>query len=316
MTIPWTETDVPVLPRHAATPLQQHPIYARAMAAQGVRARSFTPIDRAWRGKVSAMILERRWPLLGASAVLTRGPVWAPEVPVDVRRNGLRSLLGQLRGEFGAVTVTPDLDDEGDPLEAAGWMSAVTPLSVARIDLTPMPEAMRRRMQQKWRNRLCRAERAGLTVRHAAMPDDPDHWLFRREVAQARDRGYKSLPPAFALAWARAGGPRSTRLFTAERDGRPLAAMLFLLHGTAASYHIGWNGAEGRRVDAHNLLLWRAMVWMHVRGIQSLELDVIDTETKPGLARFKLGAGANVLRLGATRLSAPGTRLFASRLAA
>lgn len=152
-----------------------------------------------------------------------------------------------------------------------------------------------------------------MTVIDTPMPETPGHWLLVREAKQAKQRRYRRLPAAFTESWVRAGGRRCARLFTAEHDGECVAAMLFLLHGRSATYHIGWSGPQGRALGAHNLLLWKAQLWMAERGIRSLDLDLIDTETTPGLARFKLGSGARIVTLGATRLSAPGTRLFAER---
>jgi hypothetical protein len=61
--------------------------------------------------------------------------------------------------------------------------------------------------------------------------------------------------------------------------------------------------------------MWRAMTHFAGLGVRMLDLGLIDTERAAGLARFKLGAGARPLALGATSLNAPGTSLFARRAA-
>jgi lipid II:glycine glycyltransferase (peptidoglycan interpeptide bridge formation enzyme) len=81
--------------------------------------------------------------------------------------------------------------------------------------------------------------------------------------------------------------------------------MLFLLHSPWASYHIGWSGAEGRRTNAHALLLWQAMLRLREEGFTTLDLGDVNTEDAPGLARFKIGTGALVAPLGATVLVPP-----------
>lgn len=310
MTLSWTETDDLPLPAGAVAPMQQHPTYGATCAALGTGVRRFALRSGA-RTLGTAQVLVRPWPLLGASALLSRGPVWAPDLPPGLRREGLVALLDGLRADHRAVTVTPDPVAGADPLAGRGWLPMVTPASLAELDLVPDPDRLRAGLRGKWRNGLCRAERAGLAVRETAFPDDPGHWLLAAEVAQARARRYRRLPPAFALAWVRAGGAGGARLFTARRGrGAPVAAMLFLLHGGAASYHIGWSGAEGRATGAHALLMWQAMTRLAARGIRVLDLGNLETDASPGLARFKLGTGARPVTLGATRLSAPGTRLF------
>ncbi|MFV0358985.1 GNAT family N-acetyltransferase [Tropicimonas sp.] len=307
-------TDRHRLPRGVAAPMQQHATYGAACAALGSSAQAYRLTDVRGRIIGAAQILVRRWQLVGAGALLSRGPVWAPDLSDAHRRAALMSLLGLLRSRFCMLAVTPDRYGASDPLDESGWLETMTPCSFARLDLGPPPEDMRARMGGKWRNRLVRAEAGGIRVRHCAMPATADHWLFHREAAQARARRYRRLPPAFAVAWCGAGGMAASRLFTAEQGGRSIAAMLFLLHGRGATYHIGWSGAEGRAAGAHNLLLWQAMLWLRHQGITALDLDSVDTETAPGLARFKIGSGAEVFRLGATRIAAPGTRLFAWRM--
>ena len=53
-------------------------------------------------------------------------------------------------------------------------------------------------------------------------------------------------------------------------------------------------------MSAHNLLMWRAALWLARQGHRRLDLGPIDTANAPGLARFKLGIGAHARRLGGT----------------
>lgn len=293
--------------------MQQHPTYGAACATLGSSLRYFEMRNHAGRLLGAAQVLERPVPLLGRAALLSRGPVWAELVPPSVRRDGLLSLLKRLKQDHRIVAATPEPCEGADPLAGSGWLKAVTPCHLARLDLSADVAAMRARQHGKWRNRLVRAEGAGLEVCQTPMSENPGHWLLMKEADQACARRYRRLPPAFTAAWVQQGGKKSARLFTAQKDGEPVAAMLFLLHGTSATYHVGWSGPEGRRVGAHNLLLWGAQNWLAARGMRQLDLDLIDTRNTPGIARFKLGSGADVVALGATRLSAPGTRFFAPR---
>ncbi len=76
--------------------------------------------------------------------------------------------------------------------------------------------------------------------------------------------------------------------------------MLFLRHGTTVSYHIGWTGREGRAASAHNLILDHAAKQFASEGATLMNLGLLDTETAPGLARFKLGSGARPVQTGGT----------------
>lgn len=303
----WIQTDRPCPPPCAGLPMQQHPTYGAACAALGSDVTWFE-----WReaGRLmgTAQVLGRRWPLFGRFALLSRGPVLATGIEAGAAQEALGRLVRHLHARHRGVLVTPERLAGRDPMAGTGALRMIGEGHVARLSLEPDADLLRAGLHQKWRNRLKRAERGGLTVAAGPMPRVPDHWLMRAEAAQARARRYARLPADFALEWARAG---ETLLMTAEAGGRPVAGMLFLIHAPWASYHLGWTSAEGRRANAHTLMMWRAMLALKARGIRALELGVLDTVGTPDLARFKLGTGARPVALGATWIEAPGSRAVA-----
>ena len=87
---------------------------------------------------------------------------------------------------------------------------------------------------------------------------------------------------------------------TAKQGKETVAAMLFLLHGRGATYHMGWSNEVGRKLNVHNLLLWRAMAQLQAQGVELLDLGGVNTHDLPGISRFKLGTGGQVLTLAGT----------------
>ena len=177
------------------------------------------------------------------------------------------------------------------------------PIASARkafhVDLSPPQATRRAALHQNWRHQLGQAEASPLRVLHR--PLSPDHPLLALEAKQARSHRYQSWPTALTAAFAQTA-PDQTHLFTALLRGHPVAYMLFLTHGSAATYHIGHSTAMGRTTRAHNLLLWQAMNALADRGIKSLDLGV---ETTPEIDRFKRRAGASVHTTGGTWLRWP-----------
>ena len=230
---------------------------------------------------------------------LSRGPVWHDR-PGDVRAalHALRRALLQ-SGPRLLLSMSED--------RVPGVLPLVTPVCMAEIALAPEPATMRARLHQKWRNRLVRAEASGLKVTVTAASGADMDWLLALDGTQARARGYRRLPPAFLAAWTACKGP-PPYLFTARLKGDPVAAMLFLDHAPGATYHLGWNGPQGRALSAHHLLLWRAMRYFARNRRRRLDLGALDTVTAPGLARFKLGTGAQARWLGPTALVPPWRR--------
>lgn len=275
-------------PAAAPLPLQQHPVFAQALRRLRVR------VDMHETAAARAQVICRRWPGIGSVGLVSRGPVWVAAPDPDA--------LAALRRDLGLAHLLVNAETLGDAgaLRAAGFLRLNRPRQVAELALTGDPADWRARMAGKWRNRLVHAESQGLMVRRKALPPDPGHWLFAREAEQQQTRRYRGLPPALIAAIA-AEDARAAQLFTADRAGRPVAAMLFLWHGSGATYQIGWTGPDGRRLSAHNLLLWSAMQWLAARGVQRLDLGGVEADT-PGLARFKLGSGAVARQMGGTWL--------------
>lgn len=265
---------------HAALP--QHPLFFRSLALMGASPDLIGTDD----GPV--IVVRRRFGPLRLAAALRAPPLSAPSLR-HLRRNGVRLCEPEGPGN----------------LRDAGFRQVVTGASIAELDLSGDARARRARMDRKWRGHLNRAERAGLTLRDGAFAGRDAVWLVARELAQRRARRYRTLHPDFARAWATAD-PGAARLFVAEQEGERIAAMLFLIHGSAASYHIGWSGAAGRAVSAHHLLLARAGDWLAERGVGRIDLGTVDTGASPGLARFKLGSGARLRLLGGSWIAVPG----------
>lgn len=279
-------------PAWPGTALQQHPYYAQTLAALGVRG-MVANINGAGQHIGRAQIFQQRFgPVL--AAWLPRGPVWAPDTPHDLRR----AALAHLPRAAPWRALWANTPDHGT---APGLRVAAAPL-VAELDLTP-DSATRRAVQHgKWRNRLRRAEDADLQVDLRPLDLPGDAPLLMHEITQRHARGYAGLPARFTENWP----PGQTLLATAHTrpDAPPVAFMLFLLHAPTASYHMGWSGDQGRAVNAHTLLLWRAADHLAARGFSRLDLGLIDPARTPGLARFKQGCGAKIRRLGATTLTA------------
>lgn len=280
--------------------LQQDWAFADAFAAFGNRAlRAEAQMDG--RTVALAQFSVRSLGGFAEWGLCTRGPVW-----VDADDPALRAeVLRRLRKEAPlkrpkATFFTPDEPDQ--PETRAFWRQAglrrvMTGYSTVMLNLSLSLEDLRAGLHQKWRNRLKRAEDAPISVRSAPPKLSRYAWLLREEERQREARRYEALPTALTPAYAQRGGADRVTVLEAVHKGRPVAAMLFLRHGSAATYHIGWSDAEGRRLGAHNLLLWNAIERLRAAGVRALDLGGVDTEHGAGLARFKLGSGGAVTTL-------------------
>lgn len=228
--------------------------------------------------------------LADGTLALSRGPV------LMLSRYGSRSrdLPGLLQGKRQLVLLNPDRPDPD--LSRIGAVPLISPATVAELNLTGNTRA---NLHQKWRNRLCHAEKQNLRVTRQNMPVDPVHWLLRADTSQQRTRRYRNWPAALTCAFAEAN-PGQAKLFTAFAGETPVSALLLLRHGPVATYHIAHTTARGRHYSAQNLLMWQAITWAARKGVVRFDLGLVSTEDAQGLARFKLGTGAKLRPLGGT----------------
>ncbi|WP_162177173.1 GNAT family N-acetyltransferase [Thioclava indica] len=224
--------------------------------------------------------------------LISRGPVFGPDVPQIVQQAALRRLARRV----GVVIATPERAVGG-----FGLIPLISPRHHAIWSLSPAEPDLRAGLAGKWRNRLVAAERAGLRLRVERNID----WILHADQVQQAARGYRALPARFTQAWAKCA-PDGLRAWRVEdRDGQRLAGLVVLRHGAGASYHIGWSGAQGRRVGAHNFGLWHAALWLRRKGGARFDLGDINSEDGAGRMHFKLGTGAQPHPLGATAWVVP-----------
>ncbi|MCR8825517.1 GNAT family N-acetyltransferase [Pseudosulfitobacter koreensis] len=198
----------------------------------------------------------------------------------------------------GPLILSPDAPMD---LSVHGALPLISPAHQAVVRLHHDRDALRKALHGKWRNRLKHGEKSGLRVVYRALPASADHWLLRADARQQRTRGYRTWPVPLTRAFA-ATAPCAAMLFEAFLGKAPVAAILILRHGDTATYHVGHTTDTGRAASAHTLLMWTAMRWCAEQGHRWLDLGLLDTVSNPGLARFKLGTGADVMPLGGTWL--------------
>lgn len=275
-------------------PLPQTPQFARACARIGVQTRlckreAREGVRLLWQVQSRVILPFGRVDLVSRGPVaedpgelcdwVTRWPHWHDGRPLLLNADG----------------IPPSILRDG------GFWPLMTPATIALLPLAT-PPTLRASLRQKWRNRLNRAQREEIEVRHTDLT--PDHWLLGTEARHAKTKGYKGLPPAFCAIYA-AANPGEAVVYEARHKGQPVAAALILRHGRMATWQIGHSTEEGRRLNAMNLVLWEAATDCWRRGHDMLDLGILNAQDAPGLTRFKLGLGATAHRLGGTWVHLP-----------
>lgn len=283
--------------------LQQSWAYGEALRSLGVEVVRVAALEQGqWRA--CAQWIARRWLGYLSLASCARGPVFAPEADTPWRRDFLRLVrrdipIRPLRVPlFSPNQAAADFD----PQQVQGMHKVMTGYSTVMVDLRQPAEVLRAGLDGKWRNRLHRAQaqpqlKVFFQPSRAQLQD-----LLEQEAQQRKTKGFFGLPTEFVSAYVAAHDKpaQAFRVAWVEHQRKPMAAMLFLLHGSVATYHVGWANDMGREANAHNLLLWRAMQELPACDIEWLDLGGVNTRDLAGISRFKLGVGGQVLTLPGT----------------
>lgn len=282
----------------AAAPLQQDWAYGSSLMMLGVpvlRARIFQGQELVGQ----AQFIVRKWGGLGSMALCTRGPVWIKPLSVVEEAAAYAALKKSLPlSGIRFMVVTPEVP-EGQVHGLKPMRRIMSGMSTVMLDLTPTLEQLRAQLDRRWRHRLVGGESSAMSIHRVGTNVGQYRWLLDAEIQQRSDKKLEGLPVPFFDNYVHSRKQPTQNILTLRADlGRDrIAAMMFLIHGTAATYQVGWTSEKGRDMHAHNLILWKGMEELKARGIRMLDLGGVNTIRSAGIARFKMSTGGKVLTL-------------------
>lgn len=165
------------------------------------------------------------------------------------------------------------------------------------VNLEPPLDVLRKKLDQKWRNQLNRAEKNNLRVIEGEGPAEFDVviGLFeelwkRKQFSQSSDiREFKRMQEQLPLG-------QKMKVLIAEQEGVPVAGLIGTAMGDSGIYLFGATSDRGMQSKGSYLLQWRMIQWMKENGIRHYNLGGINPETNPGVYHFKQGfSGDDVL---------------------
>ena len=279
-----------LLANRALAPMPQRWTYGAVHVALGGQVRRAV----VWKNGLPVALCQcliRRFAGVVHLSLATRGPLWLTDCNRAHVLTLIRRTLPTPRPRACLFTLT-------DAIKSLRLIPMVTPATHAILPLPVTAQSL----HGKWRNALRKAEKSNLLTHHIACPTTALAPLLQSDVKQQAVKSYRGLPAALTQHW-HALSPNDLRLITISKGNETLATALFLRHGNTATYHIAQTTTQGRKYSAGRLALWRAFQDFADSGIHQIDLGNIDTINAPGLARFKLGAGAKAMRLGPTVLA-------------
>jgi len=265
-------------------PLQQHPNFSAAIRQIGAKTQTID-LD----GALPVQTINRF-----GIRFASRGPIWH-DTPTDIQKTSLK--------HSGLHLINSNGGDQS-AFRAAGFRRIVAPRQVAELSLLGTSDDRLKRLKGKWRNGWRQGLKHPQIIKKEPFHPTLHHWLLKADLAQQKAKGFRSLPHSFLNAYG-IENPGNALVFASILKGKPVAAMVFLLHGKVATYHLGWTSEEGRAVAAHHTITMHAGDDLSQNVVERIDLGTVDFENAKGLARFKLGTGATLRTLGGTWARVP-----------
>jgi hypothetical protein len=167
------------------------------------------------------------------------------------------------------------------------------------LDLAPPLDELRKRLDQKWRNQLNRAEKNNLTIVHGSGPSEYEKFLSLYREMWNRKRFDTTVDVnEFRRICEDLPARLKLRILVCLHQGVPVSSIVCSAVGNTGIYLLGATTGSGLQVKAAYLLQWAMIKWLKDNGFRYYDLGGIDPELNPGVYHFKSGlSGREVTRI-------------------
>lgn len=281
--------------------LLQSPEYGRAVARLNHQRRHCGLIMIDGREAGLVQVLEAGI-LRGAvqGVILDRGPLWFDGFGSNEDIAAFfTAFASRYPKRFGRrVRIIPECAPApwvDEMLAAQKFRKNGAPYMTAWLDLRHEEEALRANMSKSWRGALRHAERADFEVR---ISDQGAYfgWILENYAQDKLHKGYDGASVKLINALAREFLVGKNMLIaTCLLEGEPIAAIVVFVHGSSATYQIGYTSEMGREMSAHHMLLWKMCAALRERAVYDFDLGGVNEMQSRGVYAFKKAMGADLV---------------------
>jgi lipid II:glycine glycyltransferase (peptidoglycan interpeptide bridge formation enzyme) len=178
-------------------------------------------------------------------------------------------------------------------LERSGFAKVLhaKPYHTIMLWLEASEEQLRKNLHQKWRNRLNKAEKAGLTIEQGT---DGQYFcafesLYRLTVERKNFMGLDV--EIFAKSHQYLDAEEKMNFVVAYYNGEPVSANFSSCLGDTAVAILAAGNDTGLKYEASNLIWWQWFLLARRAGMKMCDLGGIDPVNNPGVYQFKSRVG-------------------------
>ena len=159
-----------------------------------------------------------------------------------------------------------------------------------QIDLTLGEEQLFKNLKGDWRNSLRKSIKNKLELKKTINRNDFD-WLIDQYEGFKKNKNIVGVSKDLLYAlYYQMTKDQKMHIMLAQYANEPIAGVIIVTHGNGCSYLLGWNGELGRKLKAHNFLLWNAVKEAKNRGELFFDLGgVLSNKKYKSISDFKSG---------------------------
>ena len=259
----------------------------------------------------AAQVIIKKMPLLNAGiAYIPWGPLWKKK-NTEINTSSFELIIEAVKKEYALkkgllVRIAPNIVESDsksilDILTLEGFVSDSSKryrTFILNIE-APLNE-IRKKLDQKWRNQLNRAEKNNLRVKEGYGDSEYKIFLDLQNEMQQRK---KYVPGVDYFEFRRIQNElpngKKMKIFICESDGKPVSVMIGSKIGDRGIYLLGATSDEGMKTKGSYLLQWKFIEWLKESGGKYYDLGGIDPDSNPGVYHFKAGLnGIDVSHIG------------------
>jgi lipid II:glycine glycyltransferase (peptidoglycan interpeptide bridge formation enzyme) len=168
----------------------------------------------------------------------------------------------------------------------------VQPSKTLILDLSQSEDELLKNMHQKTRYNIRLAEKKGVKIVEAGADRFEKFWQLLVSTGDRDDFNLHGRDYYRAMLKLE---NNFVKLFFAEYQGQPLAGSLIVFFGDTATYIHGGSSNESREIMAPYGLQWQTIKLAKQAGLKYYDFHGIDETKWPGVTRFKMGFGGEVV---------------------
>ena len=230
---------------------------------------------------------------------INRGPLFFEKVTDDYKRKVFVILLNKFNNyrRLNFLTFLPEVNfNENNILlsfENKNIYFNLPDWKSSRINLEMSENYIMSQLDSKWRNMLNFAFKEQIKVKEEYGEKELKR-IISLNVQDQINKDYKGINDKILYNYL---SNSNFKILSAYYNQELIASICFSLHGTTATYLIGWSNEIGRSKKSMNLLLWNAVIYLKKMKFKFFDLGGVDKTVSPGIYRFKNGMGGESYKL-------------------